>query len=143
MKNLFGNIASELLEVIMWLDLVVCAVIGYHVGNGMNGHYLIGIILGVLCGGILNVYTYVLFALPIETRDYVKRIAESNQLTEIRNYVKKIAERDRVSTGNETVKSPDATKSLLHKTTNQVTDKPATNVEHWYLNETGTKRYSN
>jgi hypothetical protein len=96
MKNLFGNIASELLEVLMWLDLVVCAVIGYHVGNGMNDHYLIGIILGVLCGGILNVYTYVLFALPIETRDYVKRIAESDELTEIRNYMKEIAEKKTV-----------------------------------------------
>jgi len=89
MKTLIGNMMSGVLEVVLWLNIVACIIIGYNIGNGMNHHYFIGAIIGIIAGFVINVFEGGFFLLLMEIRNSVSEIAETNAI--IKDYVEKIA----------------------------------------------------
>jgi hypothetical protein len=77
MKKLVGNAMSVLLEIVLWLIPVACAVLGYIICGSLLGlNYIIGIILGILVGFVLDIFIGGSFLLLMEIRNYVKEIAE-------------------------------------------------------------------
>jgi len=57
MLNFVSKVFENFLEIILWLELIVCAVIGAVIGGftGGGGYALLGLILGTAVGLIYNV----------------------------------------------------------------------------------------
>jgi len=96
MKTLVANLMSVFLEIILWLNIIVCAIIGY---NMVDSKKLLGAILGILVGFVLNVLEGGFYILLMEIRDYTKETAEIND--SIKDYLKEIAKKDETATKNE------------------------------------------
>jgi uncharacterized membrane protein YgaE (UPF0421/DUF939 family) len=96
MKTLVSNLMSVFLEIILWLNIIVCAIVGY---NMVDKNSLLGAILGILVGFVLNVLEGGFYILLMEIRDYTKETAEINY--SIKDYLKEIAKKDETATKNE------------------------------------------
>jgi len=118
MKTLVANLMSEVLEVILWLNIIVCAIIGYKTGDTMNHHYLVGAILGILVGFVLNVLEGGIFLLLMEIRNDLKEVKEINDT--IKDHLWEIK---KVTGGNETA----APTSIPTK--NEVSDTKKVNID--------------
>jgi len=93
MKTLVANLMSVFLEIVLWLNIIVCAIVGYKMLDGG------GAILGILVGFVLNVLEGGFYILLMEIRDYTKETAEISG--SIKDYLKEIAKKDETTTKSE------------------------------------------
>jgi len=89
---------SVALEVIMWITLIACIIGGVIIAKQSGSSPVAGFVIDTLAGIFINILVWGVISLMIETRDYVKEIAESED--EIRDYLKKITKKDDTATKN-------------------------------------------
>jgi len=77
MKKLVGNVVSVLMEVLMWITFIGCAIAGLVFGYGGKGVIgaVGGLVLGAIAGMIVNILWWS-FSTFQEIRNYLKEIAE-------------------------------------------------------------------
>jgi len=74
MKKFVGNIVSALLEVLMWVTFIGCAIAGLSFGYDDHGiiSALGGLVLGAIVGMLINILWW-LISTVLEIRDYSKK----------------------------------------------------------------------
>jgi len=74
MLNFAAKHFRTFIEISLWLNLIVCVIVGYQLGDNLGGHSFIGFILGIVVGLLLNIIEGGLLAVFLSIDKGVKNI---------------------------------------------------------------------
>jgi hypothetical protein len=77
LKSTIVDAYSVILEIILWLVIILCAIAGYYVEKNVLYHdgWFWGVALGALAGFILDAIVFGTLALILDIRNTLKEIA--------------------------------------------------------------------